>query len=65
MKYDKATMDAAVNAMMNNLEFFQHDIISGKANKIGDRFTAQFFEDVKTFEVVELNGEQFFAKKID
>lgn len=50
--------------MLDFVKFFQSDIISGEANKVGDKFVAFFLISDIEFEVVELGNECFFAKAI-
>jgi len=39
------------------VKFFPHDIISGKAEKVGDKFTAMFFGAVEEFIVESIHGD--------
>jgi len=44
------------------IKFFQKDIISGQATKVGDKFTVHFMGADKEFEVSEFHGDMFFAE---
>lgn len=49
------------------IKFFQKDIISGKVEKPGDKFTAFFLTGECEFEVMEdhFSTDCFFAKLVD
>jgi hypothetical protein len=44
------------------VKFFPKDIISGKAEKAGDTFTAMFCGHVKEFTVSEIRGGMIFSE---
>lgn len=47
-----------------NIKFFKHDIISGKAEKVGDKFTALMFGMKESWIVKEIHGECFYADMV-
>lgn len=50
--------------ILGNLKFFPHDRISGKMNKVGDRFVAAFFGGKARFEVTEVHAGFVIAKEV-
>jgi hypothetical protein len=50
--------------MLDFVKFFKKDIVSGKANKVGDKFVAFFMIGDMEFEVVEIQDGCFFGKAI-
>jgi hypothetical protein len=50
--------------MLDYVKFFEKDIVSGVANKVGDKFVAFFMIGDVDFEVVEVYHGFFFAKAV-
>lgn len=53
-----------VASILENITFFKKDVISGKANKVGDKFTAMFMGMKVKFVVKEHHGTFFIAEMV-
>lgn len=55
---------AMARDMMSNVKFFPRDVISGRADAVGDTFTAFFMTGNKKFRVTSHQGDVFYAEKV-
>jgi len=44
--------------MLNNISFFDRDVIGKKPNKIGAKFKAEFFGKICSFRVKEIHSNE-------
>ncbi len=53
-----------IDQMLANVKFFPRDVITGRADAVGDVFTAFFMTGAREFRVTSHNGDVFYAEAI-
>ena len=50
--------------MLSNVKFFPRDVVSGRADAVGDEFTAFFWTGNRKFRVTAHHGKLFYAEQV-